>query len=184
MRTDESYEVTVARTLAELGIAASYGVDRQMPFYAEARELVSVGTDIYGRDRELTPHAALQWGQLRSAAHRDGITLLLVSAFRSLTYQRRIFERKLAAGESLEQILRVNAPPGYSEHHTGRAVDLTAPDCGPLSEDFEATAAFEWLVRHAQRFGFTMTYPRGNPFGVAFEPWHWAVQHQAGSMGE
>jgi len=72
--------------------------------------------------------------------------------------------------------LKVNTPPGYSEHHTGRAVDLATPGCPPLTEEFETTAAFAWLVRHAHRFGFTMRYPRGNRFGIAYEPWHWAVQ--------
>ncbi len=176
MRIDESYEARVARTLAELGIPASYGVDRHMPFYTEAKELVSVGTDIYGRDRQLTPYAALRWTELQAAAHQDGITLLLVSAFRSLEYQRQIFERKIAAGESVEHILGVNAPPGYSEHHTGRALDLATPGCPPLAEEFETSPAFDWLVRHAHRFGFAMTYRRENPFGVAYEPWHWAVQ--------
>ena len=176
MRTDEPYDARVARTLADLGISASYGVDRHMASYAEAKDLVSVGVDIYGRDRQLAPHAAGRWSGLRAAAQQDGVALLLVSAFRSLDYQRQIFERKIRAGESLEGILKVNTPPGYSEHHTGRAVDLATPGCPPLTEEFETTAAFAWLVRHAHRFGFTMTYPRGNRFGIAYEPWHWAVQ--------
>ena len=176
MRTDEPYDARVARTLADLGISASYGVDRHMASYAEAKDLVSVGVDIYGRDRQLAPHAAGRWSGLRAAAQQDGVALLLVSVFRSLEYQRQIFERKIRAGESLEGILKVNTPPGYIEHHTGRAVDLATPGCPPLTEEFETTAAFAWLVRHAHRFGFTMTYPRGNRFGIAYEPWHWAVQ--------
>jgi D-alanyl-D-alanine carboxypeptidase len=180
VRTDEPYDARVARTLADLGIPASYGVDRHMPPYAEAKDLVSVGVDIYGRDRQLTPHAAGRWSGLRAAAQQDGVALLLVSAFRSLEYQRQIFERKIRAGESLEGILKVNTPPGYSEHHTGRAVDLATPGCPPLTEEFETTAAFAWLVRHAHRFGFSLTYPRGNRFGIAYEPWHWAVLEEAG----
>ncbi len=180
MRPDEPYDARVARTLADLGIPASYGVDRHMPSYAEANDLVSVGVDIYGRDRQLTPHAAGRWSGLRAAAQQDGVALLLVSAFRSLEYQRQIFERKIRAGEALEGILKVNTPPGYSEHHTGRAVDLATPGCPPLTEEFETTAAFAWLVRHAYRFGFAMTYPRGNRFGIAYEPWHWAVLEEAG----
>ncbi len=180
MRSDESYEARVAQSLADLRIPASYGVDRHMPLHAEAKDLVSVGMDIYGRDRQLTRQAAARWTELQAVAHRDGVTLLLVSAFRSVEYQRQIFERKIAAGQSLEQILKVNAPPGYSEHHTGRAVDLTTPGCSPLSEEFETTAAFDWLVRHRRRFGFAMTYPRENPFGVAYEPWHWAIQQETG----
>lgn len=112
MRTDDSYDARVAKTLAELGIPASYGVDRHMPFYAEAKDLVSVGMDIYGRDRQLTPHAAGRWTELRAAAHQDSIALLLVSAFRSREYQPQLLERKIRAGESLEPILKVNAPPG------------------------------------------------------------------------
>jgi D-alanyl-D-alanine carboxypeptidase len=180
MRIDDSYEARVAQLLEELGIPASYGADRQMPSYAEAEDLVSVGMDIFGRERQLTPHAAGRWTELRAAAQQDGIALLLVSAFRSLEYQRQIFERKMKAGESLERILKVNAPPGYSEHHTGRAVDLTTPGCPPLAEEFETFDAFAWLVRHAHRFGFTMTYPRDNRYGIAYEPWHWAVQDFSG----
>ena len=176
MRTDDSYDARVAQILAELGIPASYVVDRHLPSHAETKELVSVGMDIYGRDRQLTPYAAGRWTELRAAALQDGIALLLVSAFRSLEYQRHIFERKISAGESLERILKVNTPPGYSEHHTGRAVDLTTPGCAPLAEEFETTAAFAWLARHAHRFGFAMTYPRENQFGITYEPWHWAVQ--------
>lgn len=141
----------------------------------EATELVEVGPDIHGRVRQLTPYAAERWAALRDAAALDGITLLLVSAFRSLEHQQGIFERKLASGQTLESILAVNAPPGYSEHHTGRAIDLTAPDCEPLAEEFESTAAFAWLSRNARRFDVTMTYPRGNVFGMAYEPWHWAA---------
>jgi len=176
MRTDDSYERRVAHILAELGIPASYGVDRHMPPYTEATELVSIGVDISGRDRQLTPQAARRWTELRAAALQDGVVLLLVSAFRSLEYQRQIFERKIRAGESLEQILKVNTPPGYSEHHTGRAIDLTTPDSPPLAEEFEATTAFAWLVRHAGRFDFIMTYPRDNRWGINYEPWHWAVR--------
>ena len=176
MRTDDAYDARVARILSDLGIPSSYGAERRMPPYVEATRLVSVGLDIHGRERHLTPHAARRWTGLGDAAQQDGITLLLVSAFRSLEYQRQIFERKIKAGEPLERILKVNTPPGYSEHHTGRAVDLTTPDSPPLSEEFETTAAFAWLAREAHRFEFVMTYPRGNRFGIAYEPWHWAVR--------
>jgi len=151
-----------------------------MPLHPEAEDLASVGIDIFGRERQLTPQAAARWTELQAAAHGDDVTLQLVSAFRSLEYQRQVLERKIAAGVSLEEILKVNAPPGYSEHHTGRAVDLTTPGSSPLSEEFETTAAFDWLVRNGRRFGFTMTYPRENPFGFVYEPWHWAIRQSAG----
>ena len=139
----------------------------------EATQLVSVGADIYGRDQKLSPEAAAAWQSMKTAAGKDGQTLQLVSAYRSVDYQKQIIQRKRAAGQSWEQILRVSALPGYSEHHTGRTIDITSPDCKPLTEDFDSTSAFAWLTLHAAEFGFTMTYPPNNPLGVAYEPWHW-----------
>jgi zinc D-Ala-D-Ala carboxypeptidase len=182
MNAHDPYEARVARILADLGIPSSYATDTHMPLQVEAEDedLVSVGKDIYGRERQLARDAADRWADLQAAAGTEGVTLLLVSAFRSLDHQRQIFQRKLESGEPLEQILRVNAAPGYSEHHTGRAVDLTTPGCAPLSEAFETTAAFAWLLRHGRRFGFAMTYPRQNRYGIAYEPWHWAACSKAG----
>jgi len=150
--------------------------------FAEATELVSVGMDIQGREQRLTPPAAGAWTNMKTAAEKSGEILQLVSAFRSVDYQKQIIQRKLAAGQSWEQTLRVSALPGCSEHHTGRTIDVTTPGSKPLEEAFEGTSAFRWLSQHAREFGFTMTYPRGNPFGIAYEPWHWTWQGEADRM--
>src|SRR5207248_9684849 len=102
----------------------SYCAERGMPIYEEATELVSVGMDVAGREQFLRPAAAAAWHRMRAEAESHGVSLLLVSAFRSFEQQRRILERKLAAGQALEHILAVSAPPGYSQHHSGNSVDL------------------------------------------------------------
>jgi D-alanyl-D-alanine carboxypeptidase len=89
-------------------------------------------------------------------------------------YQARLIRKKINAGQKIGDILEVNAPPGFSEHHTGRAVDVATPGSRPLTEDFESTQAFAWLQRRAAEFGFSMSYPRDNPCGFVYEPWHWA----------
>ena len=76
----------------------------------------------------------------------------------------------------LVDILRVNAAPGYSEHHTGRAIDLGTIGCRALEEEFELTEAFAWLENNAAHFQFSLSYPRNNPSGVIYEPWHWCFQ--------
>ena len=111
---------------------------------------------------------------MQQAAAEDGIDLMPVSAFRSVDYQRNLIRAKLDKGQRIEDILTVNAPPGYSEHHTGRALDIATSGQEPLIEAFEFTDAFGWLSRHASRFDFSLSYPRDNPFGIVFEPWHWA----------
>lgn len=145
-----------------------------LPMYQEATELTSVGADVTGRQQSMEPMAAAAWRAMQQAALTDGVTLLLVSAFRSVEQQQRIFERKLRAGQSLEDILAVNVPPGFSQHHSGVAVDVGTAGSTALLEDFEKTAAFRWLGAHARDYGFSLTYPRGNASGLSYEPWHWA----------
>ena len=67
------------------------------------------------------------------------------------------------------------APPGYSEHHTGLALDIGDLDHPETDVEvsFEETPAFEWLKNNADRFGFELSFPVGNPQGVSYEPWHW-----------
>lgn len=163
----------VARLHRVLGIPAGYARLRRLPLQPEARDLVSVGPDIYQRDQRLLPAAAVAWQAMAAAAATDGVELQLVSAFRAVDYQAGILRRKLGQGQAIDEILRVSAAPGYSEHHSGRAVDLTTPGCAVLEEEFEHSAAYAWLGRRAAEFGFHLSYPRGNPHGVAYEPWHW-----------
>ena len=113
------------------------------------------------------------------AAAACGVNLLIVSAFRSVERQQQIVTRKREKGLTWDEILRMNAYPGFSEHHTGYAVDIGAPKACDLEESFEETREFLWLSEHAVEFGFTMSYPRGNPSGVAYEPWHWVWRPEA-----
>ena len=56
--------------------------------------------------------------------------LLIVSGFRSIEYQASLIRKKLNAGQSVSEILQVNAAPGFSEHHTGRASTSRRPGRG------------------------------------------------------
>ncbi len=158
----------------ELGIPENYGSDGQKPAYQEATDLVEVGENYVGRMQRLSVATADAWRQMQQAAATDGVTLVLVSGYRSFEYQASLIRKKLDSGQQLSEILSVNAAPGFSEHHTGRAIDIATPGSEPLTEEFEDTAAFAWLGRNASRFGFSMTYPRDNPQGFIYEPWHWA----------
>ncbi len=158
----------------ELGIPADYDAEGTRPTFAEAEELVDVGPNLVGRMQRLTPGTAVAWSDMVAAADTDGVRLMIVSGFRSVDYQARLIRKKINAGQPVSDILTVNAAPGHSEHHTGRAVDIATPGSRPLTEEFEATDAFSWLVGNAARFGFSMSYPRDNPGGFIYEPWHWA----------
>jgi len=161
-----------------LGIPLDYAVSRALPLCLEPSALVDTELDFYQRQQKLTPTAFSAWSEMREAATSQGISLFLISAFRGYQYQHDLIARKLEKGQTIESILRVNAAPGYSEHHSGRAVDLGTMGCDALSEKFEKTQAYQWLVDNSGSYGFRLSYPRNNPFRIDFEPWHWCYREK------
>lgn len=175
-----SPDATAQAALQALGITPERLVARGLQPCPEATTLTLAETGRDGREYLLTPAAAAAWWAMKAAAAQDGVALELASAFRSVQRQVAILREKLAAGQSLDEALQWVAPPGYSEHHTGRAVDIATPGQAALEEDFETTPAFAWLQRHAAAHGFWLSYPRGNTTGYGYEPWHWCFQGEAG----
>ncbi len=169
---------SICRIFSDLGISPTYAEDRGLILHKEAplSELVIHSIDSEGRPFVLHKSAACAWSSLTEAASQDGATLLPLSGFRSYLYQQRLLERGLKHGKTIDELLKSQAAPGYSEHHTGCAIDIISPECLALSEDFEKTDAYLWLSQHAAQFGFTMSFPRGNPHGYIYEPWHWCFK--------
>ena len=160
--------------LASLGLdPAGYADDSGLALVAEPARLEFAGFDRYRRPLWLREGAARAWRRMQAEARAEGIALEAISGYRSHDYQLGIFARKLARGLTIPQILAVNAAPGFSEHHGGHALDIGTPGEPPAEEGFEATPAFAWLHRRAGDFGFRLSYPRGNPHGIVYEPWHW-----------
>lgn len=159
--------------LVSLGISSELIAARGLREYEEATdlEIAEVGAD--GRNHFLVPAAAEAWRNLKTAACGDGVSLFIVSAFRSIDHQAEIVRRKLETGTPIEEVLTVCAPPGFSEHHTGCAIDLSTPGTRALEVEFEETAAFAWLNAHATKFRYDLSYPFGNDCGYQYEPWHW-----------
>jgi D-alanyl-D-alanine carboxypeptidase len=167
--------------LDRLGLDDRYARETGLQLIPEPAALALAGFDRYRRPLWLTAGAARAWTMLKYAAAQDEVVLEAISGYRSHAYQLGIFERKLARGQDVRQILTVNAAPGYSEHHDGNALDIGAPGEPSAEESFEDTHAFEWLQANAARFGFRMSYPRDNPHGIVYEPWHW---YHVGTSGQ
>lgn len=178
MRPPLAMNPRLAALHTELGIPRAPIAARGLPEFAEADLLEPAELGADGREHLLTPAAAQAWRQLMHAALADGVSLYIVSAFRSIERQAEIFRRKLENGAAITDVLLVCAPPGCSEHHTGRAVDLATPGCPTLEVAFERTAAFAWLDARAADFGFGLSFPRGNRWGYQYEPWHWCFGAQ------
>ena len=176
MTAQQSFLERVRRIHRELGIPEDYVQNSPLPLCVEAEQLVDTEADYYGRPQRLEAEAFSAWSAMKQAAAETGVILHLISAYRDLDYQRGVIVRKLDQGQVITDILRVNAAPGFSEHHTGRAIDIGTVNCPALEEEFENTDAFQWLKAHAKAYGFELSYPRNNEFGIAYEPWHWCFK--------
>ena len=156
-----------------LGIQADYAAKHNLVPLPEGKHLVQVQRDVYGRKVEMVAPAAAALKRMFAAAARDGVKLETVSAFRSVAYQTGLIRRKLKRGMSIQKALTINAVPGYSEHQTGCAIDLTAPGVPAADGSFANSKAFAWLQRHGAQFGFHLSFPPDNKYGYEYEPWHW-----------
>ncbi|MBV8886561.1 MAG: D-alanyl-D-alanine carboxypeptidase family protein [Chroococcidiopsidaceae cyanobacterium CP_BM_RX_35] len=120
--------------------------------------------------------AAKHFLAMVAAARVAGVILVPISGFRSVKDQQNIFfSIKDQRRQTVSQRAEVSAPPGYSEHHTGYAVDIgdwLVPATN-LNPNFDKTPAFKWLSANAARFNFEMSFPKHNSQGLSYEPWHW-----------
>ena len=116
--------------------------------------------------------------KMRDEAKKDGIYLVFLSGYRSINLQNEIFySLKSFRNQEAAERARVSAPPGYSEHGTGFAIDIG--DANKRETDFETefenTDAFKWLIKNAAKFHFKLSFAKNNKY-IDYEPWHWRYE--------
>ena len=144
--------------------------------YEEAPKSEIVAVNVNGRRIRLRESAAKKFQQMARDARKAGIRLVPISGFRSVKEQEKLFIKVGAArNQTPAERASVSAPPGHSEHHTGYAVDVGdgAVPATYLSTKFENTDAFKCMEAYAARYSFELSFAKGNPQGVSYEPWHW-----------
>lgn len=109
--------------------------------------------------------------QMQADALVQGYTIRAASGYRSIDYQRDLYQQYLQQ-ESQELVDETSARPGYSEHHTGQAIDLVGAD-GNLQDFANSQEAF-WVAKNAQQYGFVVQYQKETEdvTGYKAEPWH------------
>ena len=131
-------------------------------------------TDRSPEGRYMIKEAADQFNRMAEAAATDGFEIVMTTAYRSYGFQSTLYNNYVKAHGQTEAD-RFSARPGHSEHQTGLAVDISAPSVGyALTQDFEGTPEWDWLMEHAREYGFILRYPKGKTqiTGYMYEPWH------------
>lgn len=195
-----------APSLLTAGAAAAWpGRDQSPPTELERQDrkhlLVVVTKERPLAPRDYTPPDLVPWRdpayQLRAevadqldrmfaAAEAKRVDLRVISGYRSYETQASTYESWVRSyGRASADA--TSARPGHSEHQTGLAVDLdtTRGECY-LDACFGASTQGRWVARHAHRFGFILSYPKGSRgrTGYTYEPWHirYVGPHVAGTM--
>ena len=140
-----------------------YYVDKD--YYANTETLGSG----YGSG-SLNKEAAKYFREMVKEAKKDGIKLYSVSAYRSYSTQKNLYNRYVRK-DGKKKADTYSARPGHSEHNLGLAVDI---NCASSSRHFENTKEYKWLKDNSYKYGFIERYPKGKEFitGYKYEPWH------------
>ena len=137
-------------------------------------DLVSLTvTTAYG-DVQLKQEAADAIAEMFAAANNEGIYPVVTTAYRSEDFQSQLYYGYVEK-DGQEAADTYSSRPGYSDHQTGLAADISCDEIGyELDTSFEDTAEGQWLARHAHEYGFVMRYPQGKQdvTGYTYEPWH------------
>ena len=113
-------------------------------------------------------NAVQMMNNMMKEAERQGFKLkegLVYQGYTEQALQYQEYKNGLAAGQSGKYMV----PPGYSEHQTGLAFDISDG-----STNFEKTSAYKWLIENCANYGFILRYPKGKEqiTGLSFEPEH------------
>lgn len=141
--------------------------------YEQAPEAELTGI---GGNYRLRKAAATKFQAMVSAARSSGVNITTISAFRSIEDQKRLFFGVGAQrGQQPTKRAEVSAPPKYSEHHTGYAVDVgdSSVPATNLNQNFDTTPAYKWMKANAATYSFELSFPKDNIQKVSYEPWHW-----------
>ena len=156
----------------------------------ESREFRTLPSDYCLKERcVLRSEAALAFEQMALAAARDGIRLRVLSATRSFSDQKRIWEAKWRArtGEPKSRamdILKYSSMPGTSRHHWGTDLDINSLEPSYFKSG-RGLEEYLWLNENASRFGFFQAYTLSastEAGGYQEEPWHWSYAPLSNKM--
>lgn len=136
-------------------------------------DLETVGYTYAIHDTKLNKTALENFIKMADDAKKDGITILITTAYRDYNFQSVLYNNYVKAdGKKLADTY--SARPGYSEHQLGYSFDLTNTDYADFSE-FEYTNEYAWMKENAYKYGFILRYPKDKEYitGYQFEAWHY-----------
>ena len=146
----------------------------KLPDGYEPEDLVLISNNYATGEAYMKKEAAQALEEMLEAAYGDGVYPIVVSAYRSASYQKTLYNSYVNR-DGQEAADTYSSRSGYSDHQTGLTVDISSSSNGyHLNQSFENTEEGKWLAENAYKYGFVMRYPKGKQdiTGYMYEPWH------------
>lgn len=152
------------------------------------------GLILEGTNFKLQKEALIAFEKLQKDALRDGISIQIVSAYRSYKRQKQIWNKKydkyisegMSPQKTFKKIIEYSTIPGTSRHHWGTEIDIIdanviAPNVLLVSKNYEYKGVYsklkKWMDKNAEKFGFYLVYDNNsNRKGFKYEPWHYSYK--------
>ena len=182
------YKEKTGLSLKESIIHVNIGLNH--PFYTNAKETVDKGILTIVNKYNFIPNdyipknlitvnglsinkeAYNSYLDMKNDMEKENLYIRIISAYRSYDYQESLYANYLKSN-SQNIVDTYSARAGYSEHHTGLAIDI---DNTKLNYNkFYLTKEYLWMQDNAYKYGFILRYPKDkdNITGYSFEPWHY-----------
>jgi len=180
-------------------ILVSFNSNSQVNYSVEA--LTGKGDLIFvGDENKLQSEVFDAFTKMQKAALKEGVSIQIVSAYRSFERQNKIWNRKYKAyvsegippEKAIEKIVEYSTLPGTSRHHWGTDIDIVdgskiQPTHVLTTVHYENEGVFsdlkKWMDKNARKFGFYLVYTNKNTRkGFKYEPWHYSYKKIAKPM--
>jgi len=160
-------------------LTVSVTKSKRLPDNYVPKNLVQITSEVFRTKKKTQVRAELltPLKQLRLAAEKDGIDLVILSGYRSFERQKQVHEYWVGYEKGNRSAAeKYSARPGHSEHQLGTVVDFSSKEINDaIGPRFHQTKAATWLRKNAGKFGFRLSYPKGaeQKTGYQWESWHW-----------
>ncbi|WP_291801184.1 M15 family metallopeptidase [Lutibacter sp.] len=170
--------------------------------YSESSLTGNGDLNLVGEDFKLQNDAFIAFKKMQKEALKEGISIQIVSAYRSFNHQKKIWNRKykqyilegFSEQQTIAKIIEYSSIPGTSRHHWGTDIDIidnarSRPKKLLIESNYTKNRIYSklkiWMDKNASNFGFYLVY-NNNPTrkGYKYEPWHYTYKPLSKKMLE